>query len=341
MPNKANWVDIKTLKQTVRFEDVLCHYGVDVKAKGKQHHGKCPLPSHAGKPDKPSFSANLEKGIFQCFGCGAKGNLLDFAILMSCRSPDNPRDIRRVALDLKRTFIGEEGDDVEIPKVERPKEEPKADETRTVINPPLDFELKKLDFEHPYLRNRRFTEETIQSFGLGYCSKGYIAGRIAIPLHDQEGKLIGYGGRIVDDSLISKENPKYKLPGTRVHKGVKQEFRKSEFLYAGHRMESLVDELIVVEGFPSVWWLSQSGHENVVALMGSSCSEKQADLIVSLVRPLGRVWIVPDADESGERCADSVLRQVSPHHFVRWVKLDPGKQPTDLSVEQLNNCFKI
>jgi DNA primase len=51
----------------------------------------------------------------------------------------------------------------------------------------LDFELKTLDYAHPYLPRRGFTDETIQKFGLGYCSKGYLVGRIAIPLHDELG----------------------------------------------------------------------------------------------------------------------------------------------------------
>jgi DNA primase len=42
----------------------------------------CPQPNHQGKKNSPSFPANLEKGIFQCFGCGAKGNVLEFAAMM-------------------------------------------------------------------------------------------------------------------------------------------------------------------------------------------------------------------------------------------------------------------
>ena len=80
---------------------------------------------------------------------------------------------------------------------------------------------------------------------------------------------------------------------------------------------------------------------DVVATMGSDCSEKQAELIVSLVKPDGRVWIVPDGDKAGERHAQMLLSLISPHRFVRWVKLYEGRQPTDLSTEQLKNRFTL
>ena len=63
-------------------------------------------------------------------------------------------------------------------------------------------------------------------------------------------------------------------------------------------------------------------YNELVGFMGWSCSEKQAALIVSLVKPSGHVKLMPDGDESGERCAESVLMQVSTHRFVRWVKLE-------------------
>ncbi len=75
--------------------------------------------------------------------------------------------------------------------------------------------------------------------------------------------------------------------------------------------------------------------------MGADCSEKQAELIVSSVKPNGRVWIAPDGDKAGERHAQTLLSLISPHRFVRWVKMADGKQPTDLSAEQLKTSFMI
>jgi DNA primase len=339
----STWIDFKELRSKLDFEQVLRHYGVEVKRKGNQHHGYCPLPDHIGKKNSPSFSASLEKGIFQCFGCGAKGNILDFAAMMSKVDPKDGAALHTVAVDLQKRFCP---DTTQAKKqtAEKPAK-PKAKGLPVVVNAPLDFELKGLNREYPYLLNRGFSQETIEHFGLGFCSRGYLKNRVAIPLHDHDGKLVGYAGRVVDDSTISEDNPRYRFPGERERDGKIFEFRKTLFLYNGFRIKAPVDDLIVVEGFTSVWWLNQNRLPNVVGLMGADCSERQAELIVSLVKPDGRVWLMPDGNqtgnrnEAGKRCAQSLLLQVSPHRFVRWVKLGDDMQPTDLSAEQLKTSF--
>lgn len=71
------------------------------------------------------------------------------------------------------------------------------------------------------------------------------------------------------------------------------------------------------------------GFPSVVALMGWSMSEEQAKILTELVPPHGRLWLIPDGDESGKRCAASVFEQVGTQRFIQWLKLDEGKQPTD------------
>jgi len=337
------WIDFKALRASLDFEQVLRSYGVEVKRKGKQHHGYCPLPNHNGKRNSPSFSANLERGIFQCFGCGAKGNVLEFAALMEKTDPKDGTALRKIALDLQKRFCPELASEQKTAKLpaKEPEKAPPTKDLPAIVNAPLDFELKGLDPAHPYLLGRGFTSETISRFGLGFCSRGMLKDRVAIPLHDRDGRLIGYAGRVVDDSLITEDNPRYRFPGERKRNGTILEFRKTLFLYNGFRMKSPLDDLVVVEGFTSVWWLNQHGRENVVATMGSDCSETQAEFIVSLVKPTGRVWCLPDGDPAGERFAESVLLRVSPHRFVRWVKLDEGKQPTDMPAERVRTCFTM
>ena len=220
----------------------------------------------------------------------------------------------------------------------RPRAEPK-DERSVVVNQPLDFELKGLYAEHPYLLGRGFTPETIRYFGLGYCGRGFLKTRVAIPLHDAEGKLVGYAGRVVDDAAINEDNPRYRFPGARERDGKFFEFRKTLFLYNGFRIQKPVDDLVVVEGFTGVWWLDQNGLLNTVGTMGADCSEKQAELIVSLVKPSGMVWIIPDGDAAGLRHAQTLLTLISPHRAMRWLKLADDKQPTDLSGEKLKTRF--
>jgi len=209
----ATWIDFKELRARLRFEDVLRHHGVEVKKKGDQHHGFCPLPSHKGKRNSVSFSASLTKGIFNCFGCQAKGNVLEFSALMDGVNPDDGTALRAVAIKLRDRFCPELG---KSPQKAKPKEsavEPELPAPATespplpvVVNEPLDFELKRLDYDHPYLRSRGFTAETVHHFGLGVCSKGLLADRVAIPVHNADNQLVGYCGRIVDDKRISEEH---------------------------------------------------------------------------------------------------------------------------------------
>src|SRR5450755_2610472 len=107
---KKNWIDFKALRAKLDFAAVLEHYGVEVKRKGTQHHGYCPLPNHNGKKNSPSFSANLEKGIFQCFGCGAKGNILDFAAFMENADPKDGLALHTIAVEFQKRFYPELGE---------------------------------------------------------------------------------------------------------------------------------------------------------------------------------------------------------------------------------------
>jgi DNA primase len=337
MPHE--WVNYKSLRAELSFIEILHHYGVELKERGEQWQGFCPLPTHEGKRNSPSFSANVGRGIWQCFGCGAKGNVIEFATRMEGLNPENPDDFRKTALLLQKMFVGKDGEEREKPRKEvmrerSGQEDLEAERPDSVVNAPLDFELQRLDYSHPYLRERGFTEETIKAFGLGYCERGLMKGRIAIPLHDAEGALIGYAGRIVDEEAIGKDTPRYLFPGSRERNGTRHEFRKSAFLYNGFRVAK-ASRLVVVESFTGVWWLTQAGITNVVALMGASCSETQAALLRDLVPEDGSVWLFPDGDKAGERLAGETLVMLAPHRFVRLVKLSEGQQPTDLSPEEL------
>lgn len=336
------WIDFKALRANLRFEDVLRHYGVEIHRKGEQHHGFCPLPNHDGKRNSQSFSANLERGIFQCFGCHGKGNVLDFAVLMEKADPKDGEDLRRVAIMLQEKFCPPPSAKPAKATKSGDKQAPKKGPDRNsapIINPPLDFELTGLDPNHKYLKERGFDRETIEYFGLGYCSRGFLKDRVAIPLHDHDGHLIGYAGRMADDSAINEDNPKYLFPSKREREGKTFEFRKSVFLYNGFNIQKPVRDLIVVEGFTSVWWLHQNGLKKVVAVMGSECSDAQTDLILSMVQPNGHVWCMPDGDKAGKRLAESLLLRISPHRFVRWMKLDDGIQPTDITCDTPSSLF--
>src|SRR5947208_944668 len=132
------WVNFKELREQIAFEDVLRFYGVEIKRKGVQHHGFCPLPNHNGKRNSQSFPVNLERGIFHCFGCGAKGNLLEFAALMEKADLENGRAFREIALKLQEKFCPAQSErGSSSPKPARQIIEPKGGAPVIVVNAPL------------------------------------------------------------------------------------------------------------------------------------------------------------------------------------------------------------
>lgn len=327
-----NWINFKDLRAQLSFPKIFGFYGVEgLSDKGGQIVGFCPIPTHNGNRRTPSFSAHPEKGIFQCFGCGAKGNLLDFAVLMDGGNPKRGLDVRKTALRLNKEFGGTASPGQNHSPVPPP---PSKVEKKVIVNEPLGFRLKDLDSAHPYLLGRGFTREVMDKFGVGFCSKGVLAGRIAIPLYDNEDRLIGYASRVIDDRTISPANPKYLFPPKRDRDEDVLEFRKSLFLYNGSRFLEPLDDLVVVEGFPSVWWLTQCGFPETVAVMGSSASDEQLSLILELTKPNGRVWIFADGDTAGLRFGTELTSTLAHSRLCRLLA-EPKRQPTDFSSREV------
>jgi DNA primase len=343
------WVNFKELRQRIAIGDVLAAYNVDVKVKGDQAHGFCPLPTHPvheGKKRSASFAVNLRRGCWQCFSCGMSGNVIDLVCCMERMNPENPADIRKTALFLdgrfpsKKSAADKLGNKMSEAPIPSRMESGSTTGKEVVVNAPLEFELKHLDYDHPYLPSRGFSAETIKHFGLGFCSRGIMKDRVVIPLHDRAGQLIGYAGRVIDDALIGDDNPRYLFPSMRNRQGVQFEFHKSEFLYNAQHIYAPVADLIVVEGFASTWWLWQNGFQNAVAVMGSACSEEQANIIVNLVIPNGRVWVFSDNNRAGWRCAETILFRVAANRFAKciWSK---KVQPTDCAPEELKTILEL
>lgn len=333
------WIDLREFRKKLSFDQVLRYYGIKVNRTGEQHQGPCPLPDHSGSRESPCFSVNLERNIFQCFGCKARGNVLEFAVLMEKVSLNDGRAFRDVALKLQRELFPDEGKGKRpIGRGAQPKDEPEKKSQEVLANQPLDFELKGLDGGHPYLKSKGLTAQTIDHFGLGFCSRGVLRDRIAIPLRDATGQLIGYAGEIIDESLVPSA-PRYSFPERRERDGKVLEFRRSLFLYNGFRIKSPVDDLIVVNDFASVWWLNQNGFPQAVGVMSQECSSEQIELITSTTHPLGRVWVVTSQDE--ERLAHSMLSGVSSQRFVRWIRLNGRTRLVDLPARELRALFAL
>ncbi len=225
----SKWINFKELRSKLHFEDVLRHYRIEVKKRGDRVTALCPLPGHPprvdGTPRTASLSIHLARNIFQCFGCKVSGNALEFACRMEGFDPSDREQFRVAAFRVAEVFgldAERRGDNAPTPKpdsrVDQPamlSDSPQKLSGPVVINAPLNFELKDLDSKHPYLLDRGFHADTIAHFGLGYCNRGLMKGRVAIPLHNSAGQLVGYAGRITEDAMISDECPKYLFPGGR------------------------------------------------------------------------------------------------------------------------------
>jgi DNA primase len=212
-------------------------------------------------------------------------------------------------------------------KTARPKDAaPAADDASP--NKPLGFALQNLDFAHPYLAERGLSEATIAEFGLGYCAKGSMTGRVVIPIHNRDGQLVAYAGRLPRHSP-DEETPKYKLPPG---------FRKSQELFNSHRAFRETDDvpLVIVEGFFDCLALWQHGIRRVVALMGSSLSPQQEEIIAAVVNPQSRIVLMLDEDEAGRGAREKIIPRLATHCYVRAFRFDnEGQQPDTLTAEQV------
>ncbi len=198
-------------------------------------------------------------------------------------------------------------------------------------NKPLKFRLDKLERDHPYLAERGLTLETIVDFGVGFCGKGMMADRIAIPIHNPEGEVVAYAGRFPGEP--PEDTPKYKLP---------QGFRKSLELFNIDRAikEPADKPLVIVEGFFDCMKLHQHGCRKVVALMGSTMSAAQEELIRKHTDRNSQVIVMLDEDEAGRAGREDIAVRLARFVFVKVHTFEKdGRQPADLSAEEVAALF--
>ncbi len=314
----GEWVDFKTIKQHVTMQMVLDHYGIKLRRSGKELRGKCPI--HKGE-GSDAFHVSVSKGAFNCFSCGAKGNVLDFVAGMEQCS------LRDAALKLAEWFglIAAKQPAGERSGVKAPERATKQEQLReTPANKPLGFALKGVDASHPYLATRGISRETAEVFGVGFFpGKGTMSRRVVIPIHDEQEQLVAYAGRAIDGS-----EPKYKLPAG---------FKKSFVLYNYHRaVEVPGSRVVVVEGFFDCLKVHQAGFDSVVGLMGCTLAQEQEELLVS---GFNEVALLLDADEPGRRAAAEIAACLVKRVWVRVVEAPQGRQPDQLSSEQLREIL--
>ncbi len=343
--SKQQRVDFQELKARADFGAVLAHYGLAPVGTGDQVKIRCPFHDD----ERPSCSVNLAKGLWQCFaGCGA-GNVLDFVHRMEARE-GAVVSLRQAGLELARICGLARSDGKAAQTRQEPRRAPTAEkralsssagengapcgaERATAVvgagsgvarNKPLGFRLT-LDPTHPYLEERGLSPALIELFGLGYCAKGVMQGRVAIPIHNAEAQLVAYAGRWAGslDDLPEGED-KYQLP-----KG----FHKALELWNLHRVEHC-RHLVVVEGFFAAIRL-HSLRIPTVALMGSSLSEAQVALLLAHCPALRCLTVMLDGDEPGRKATEAVAARLARQWWTRSVALPEGKQPDTMEAAAL------
>lgn len=307
------------------------------------YFGLCPFH----REDTPSFSVSPSKQIFYCFGCHKGGNVVQFiceiekvaypqALRMlaeraniSLPEPDDDawrekseknKRIQSIMLDAARwyykTLIGEKGTAARLYLQKR------QISTSTAKKFGLGYALDEWDSLLQHLRSLSYNEDDLLISGLFKRTRqgGIIdlfRNRLIFPIFDVLGRVVAFGGRVMDESL-----PKYiNSPETPI-------YTKGRHLYALNlARSSRRDNLIIVEGYLDAISMHQAGIDNAVASLGTALTEQQALLIRKYTES---VIIGFDADAAGQQAALRGLDILSARNLNVSVLIVPdGKDPDD------------
>ena len=312
---------IDEIKSRIDIVDLVSEAGVKLRHAGKNYTGLCPF--HDNKKT-PAFVVWPETGTWRCFGqCNEGGDIFKF--VMKRENLDFKEALNKLAARAG----------VEVPAYtkETPQQKEAYENLRKLLEDALIYYRSQL-FNNKeilgYLREKRgLTDSTIETFGLGYAPLGYdnllkhfspkgyseqelmdsgllseresggsfdrFRNRIMIPIRDENGKMAGFGARIVDPNDI----PKFlNSPETPI-------FTKGRLLYGLDRARKPIrtaDQAVIVEGYLDVIALHQAGYENVVSPMGTALTEDQMRLLKRFTR---RIVLALDPDVAGQK---AVLR---------------------------------
>ena len=336
---------LSELKMRTDIMDLVSSYvSLDSRRQGRTHKGLCPF--HNEKT--PSFMVYEDTQSFYCFGCGAGGDAITFTMKI-----ENLDYIEAVKLLAERAGLSmpDEGYDDSLTKKKNRILAANREAARFFHSCLLD---KKNSHALNYFLNRGLTPQTIKHFGLGYApdswdslikhmrEKGFsvhelyeadlvkkstkngerfydnFRNRMMTPIIDIRGNVIGFGGRVLDDS-----KPKYvNTADTLVYKKSHEVFAMN---YAKNAKE---DFLIVAEGYMDVIALHQAGFTNAVACLGTALTSEQARL---MKRYTDEVVLSYDSDEAGQKATRRAMQIFSDSGIkVRVLQLRGGKDPDEI-----------
>lgn len=311
------------IKNATDIVDVVSE-SVLLKKSGRNHLGLCPF--HSEKT--PSFTVSYEKQIFYCFGCGAGGNV--FAYLMKKEGFTFPEAVKHLAekygidIPVEKTTPEKSKKNSERDSIFSINKQAMEFFENCLLNGVAG--KKALE----YLNKREISEKIIADYHLGYAHDGWntlfnffnnnnistsliekaglivkknksdgfydrFRNRIIFPIFDINSQVIGFGGRVMDDSL-----PKYlNSPETIV-------FNKSGSLYGLNIAKSecrLTETVFIVEGYFDLLALHKNGIKNSVATLGTSITSEHVKILRAIIGKDGKFILVYDSDDAGIKAA--------------------------------------
>jgi DNA primase len=317
---------------------------VRLEKKGKYYFGLCPFH----KEKTASFSVTPEKQIFHCYGCGESGNVFHFVMKMENFSfveavkfladrakialpeqDNSPEELKKIALkkellnlniEAARYYHANLVSDKGMKALEYLKK--RGIENRTINSFGLGYSLEAWDDLQKHLERKGFSRELMLKGG--YIIRGRensyydrFRGRLMFPIFDVRGNVIGFGGRVLDDSL-----PKYmNSPETIL-------YSKSKNLYALNFAKNASQKaIIVVEGYMDAMTLHQWGITNVVASLGTAMTGSQGRILKKYAE---EIIIAYDSDTAGQAATMRGLDMLYDIGCsVRVVTLPRGKDPDE------------
>ncbi|KTD55113.1 DNA primase [Legionella sainthelensi] len=333
---------IDDLLQRTDLVELIDSY-VPLKKRGNSHVACCPFHNEKS----PSFNVVAKKQFYHCFGCGASGNAISFVMNYFNQGFVD-------AIETLATRIG-----LIIPREKQTEKDNTSRDLYKLLAAVSLYYRKKLKHEGQaainYLRERGLSGEIAKLYQLGFATEGWhhlekafprnqreliatgmlikneegkiydrYRNRIMFPIHDRHGRIIGFGGRVLD----SEQKPKYlNSPETVI-------FQKSRELYGLHQIlsqQKSIDYIIIVEGYMDVIALAQHEIMNAVATLGTATSTYHIQLLTKHTKSLIFCF---DGDNAGKQAAWRGLESSLPHLNlgldVSFMFLPDGHDPDSL-----------
>ena len=298
---------IEEVKSVANVYDVISEY-LDLKKVGTSYSALCPF--HSEKT--PSFYVSPQKNIWKCFGCGKSGNAISFLVEYEGIS------YSQAIIKLAEKYNIQ----VKFSSKDNFKEKSKILAVLEKVAKFYKQQLKNYPKPRRYLLERGINPSTIDKFDIGYSpednsfikfvekenidkkilvdagiissidsKKDKFSGRIIFPIKDLSGRVIAFGGRVIDDN----KSPKYlNSPETKV-------YHKSEVLYGLYEAKEHIREenfAVIVEGYFDVISPYQVGLKNIVASLGTAFTQKQAKLLKKFT---DKIYLMFDSDKAGKQ----------------------------------------